>query len=66
MTLLLFKGAANLTTDGWRKAARRLDVIEIETNVNEVMSFHNQYFSPLWAGFASYEEITMTGGDIPF
>jgi hypothetical protein len=62
--LLLFKGAANLTTEGWRKAARRLDVLEIETNVNEVISFHNNYFSPVWAGFNADEEINID--DLPF
>lgn len=63
--LLLFKGAANLTTDGWRKAARGLDVIEVETNVKEIIRFHNTYFSPVWTGFTSAQEIQMLN-DLPF
>jgi hypothetical protein len=46
--LLAFKGSANLTLSGWRKAAIGRDVIEVVTNVNEVRELHNRFFSPIW------------------
>lgn len=64
--LLLFKGAANLTTDGWRKAVRRLDVIEIVTSVKDIIDFHNSYFSPVWAVFTPAQEIQMIDNVLPF
>jgi phosphatidylserine/phosphatidylglycerophosphate/cardiolipin synthase-like enzyme len=45
--LLAFKGSANLTLSGWRKAAIGRDVIEVVTNVNEVRELHNRFFSPI-------------------
>jgi hypothetical protein len=47
--LLAFKGTANLTLIGWRKAARGRDHIEPVTKVNEVIELHNTLFSPVWA-----------------
>ena len=47
--LLAFKGSANLTLSGWRKADKGLDVVEVETNVAEVTRLHNALFSPVWA-----------------
>lgn len=49
--LMAFKGSANLTDFGWRKAAQGREVIEIATDVNEVIDLHNRYFSPVWASF---------------
>jgi phosphatidylserine/phosphatidylglycerophosphate/cardiolipin synthase-like enzyme len=46
--LLAFKGSANLTLNGWRKAARGLEHIEAVTTVNEVIDLHNKLFSPVW------------------
>lgn len=45
--LLAFKGSANLTLSGWRKAAEGLDLIELVTDVDEVARLNNQFFSPL-------------------
>lgn len=47
--LVAFKGSANLTTSGWRKAAKGLDHVEIMTSVGEVIDLHNRLFSPVWA-----------------
>jgi hypothetical protein len=47
--LLAFKGSSNLTLSGWRKADKGLDIIEVVTDVGEVIRLHNEYFSPLWA-----------------
>jgi phosphatidylserine/phosphatidylglycerophosphate/cardiolipin synthase-like enzyme len=47
-----FKGSANLTLNGWRKATRGLDHVEVVTNVNEVIDLHNRLFSPVWASFS--------------
>jgi phosphatidylserine/phosphatidylglycerophosphate/cardiolipin synthase-like enzyme len=47
--LLAFKGSANLTLNGWRKAAQGRDVVEVVTDVEEVISLNNRFFSPIWA-----------------
>jgi phosphatidylserine/phosphatidylglycerophosphate/cardiolipin synthase-like enzyme len=49
--LLAFKGSANMTDFGWRKAAQGREVIEIVTDVNEVIDLHNRYFAPVWVSF---------------
>jgi phosphatidylserine/phosphatidylglycerophosphate/cardiolipin synthase-like enzyme len=49
--LLAFKGSANLTDFGWRKAAQGREVIEVITDVREIQDLHNRFFSPVWAGF---------------
>ena len=49
--LLAFKGSANMTDFGWRKAAQGREVIEVVTNVGEVIDLHNRFFSPAWANF---------------
>lgn len=61
--LMAFKGSANLTDFGWRKAAQGREVIEVVTDVAEVVSLNNRFFSPVWAAFeptASDETIFMT------
>jgi phosphatidylserine/phosphatidylglycerophosphate/cardiolipin synthase-like enzyme len=63
--LLAFKGSANLTTDGWRKAAAGQDHIEVVTNINEVVTLHNDLFSPQWAKFSDIGDIIDTD-EIPF
>jgi hypothetical protein len=47
--LLAFKGSANLTLGGWRKAQWGYDEIEVVTDVEKVINLHNRYFSPIWA-----------------
>ena len=47
--LLAFKGSANLTMSGWRKAAMGREIIEVVTDIDEVWRLNNTYFSPLWA-----------------
>lgn len=49
--LMAFKGSANLTDFGWRKAAQGREVIEVVTDVAEVVELHNRFFSPVWAAF---------------
>ncbi len=51
--LMAFKGSANLTDFGWRKAAQGREVIDIVTDVTDVIDLHNRYFSPVWASFSS-------------
>ena len=58
--LLAFKGSANMTDFGWRKAAHGREVIEPVTDVAEVVDLHNRFFSPVWAGDHSAEKILMT------
>jgi hypothetical protein len=62
--LLAFKGSANLTVDGWRKAAKGLDSIEVVTDVQEVMDLNNRLFSPVWASFSNEKQAIMS--DVPF
>ncbi|MDX2162734.1 MAG: phospholipase D-like domain-containing protein [bacterium] len=47
--LIAFKGSANLTDFGWRKAAQGREVIEIVTDTADVIDLHNRFFSPVWA-----------------
>jgi hypothetical protein len=61
--LLAFKGSTNLTISAWRKSARRLDLLEVVTNTNEVIALNNKYFSPVWAD-EGIPTITM-GEDLP-
>jgi phospholipase D-like protein len=51
--LLAFKGSANMTDYGWRKAAQKLEVVEVVTDVAEVVRLHNHFFSPAWVSMAS-------------
>jgi PLD-like domain len=46
--LVAFKGSTNLTIPGWRKAQKGLDLLEMVTDVAQVIKLHNEYFSPLW------------------
>lgn len=46
--LLAFKGSANLTTAGWRKAAEQREIIEVVTDPAEIAKLHNVYFSKAW------------------
>lgn len=63
--LLAFKGSANLTVQGWRKAAQGLDIVEPVTRLDDVISLHNTYFAPLWGKLSDVKSpITMT--DVPF
>lgn len=60
--MFAFKGSANMTDIGWRKAAQGREVIEVITDMREVIELNNRYFSPVWVGFdrqqAHAEEIT--------
>ena len=55
--VLGFKGSANLTDIGWRKAAHGQEVIEVITDLREVMELNNRFFSPIWIGFERNNEI---------
>jgi hypothetical protein len=55
--LIAIKGSTNLTLNGWRKAAKGLDLLEIVTNIAEVTKLHNEYFSPLWASTSNFMDI---------
>lgn len=57
--LIAFKGAANMTNEGWRKAALGRDHVEIVTNIKEVSELHNKLFSPIWAESSKDLEIKM-------
>jgi len=57
--LLAFKGSTNLTQTGWRSAQKNMDILEVVTNVNEVINFHNRYFSSVWAKSSDQEEMDL-------
>jgi hypothetical protein len=68
--LIAFKGSANLTDFAWRKAAQGHEVIELVTDVAEVVELHNRFFSPVWAALAPPPEgssilMTTTGQRAP-
>lgn len=58
--LMAFKGSANMTDFGWRKAAMGHEVIEPVTEIAEVAELNNRFFSPVWAGDHAGERILMT------
>lgn len=62
--LMAFKGSTNLTVRGWRNAAEGRDLVELVTDVKEVVELHNRYFSPIWASFSKAGPIGMES--IPF
>jgi hypothetical protein len=58
--LLAFKGSANLTQMSWRSAEKDMEIIEVVSNTNEIISLHNQFFSPVWGKMNNdYGEIVM-------
>jgi len=65
--LVAFKGSTNLTISGWRKAEKGLDLLEVVTDVDQVIKLHNEYFSPLWGKHSACANIIeMQSDDIPF
>jgi len=65
--LIAFKGSTNLNQVAWRSALNDMDIIEVVTDVDDVIRLHNRYFSPLWARLSKLEdEIPMTEDDVPF
>ncbi len=64
--LIAFKGSANLTLSGWRKAAKDRDEIEVVTGVDLVISHHNRFFSPIWAELGDIGETITMERDVPF
>lgn len=54
--LLAFKGSANLTEFAWRKAKDGLELIEVVTEIKEVVELNNKYFSPVWLKAAKGRE----------
>ena len=54
--LLAFKGSANLTLTAWRKAPQGYEEIEVVSDVENVINFHNRYFSPIWRQLSDYGE----------
>jgi phosphatidylserine/phosphatidylglycerophosphate/cardiolipin synthase-like enzyme len=63
-SMFAFKGSANMTDIGWRKAAQGREHIEVITDMREVTELNNRFFSPVWIGFdradQPTEPITMT------
>jgi hypothetical protein len=55
--LLAFKGSANLTMTGWRKAEIGHEEIEVITDVKKAIALHNRYFSPVWANLSAYGDM---------
>ncbi|WP_204142028.1 phosphatidylserine/phosphatidylglycerophosphate/cardiolipin synthase family protein [Halomicronema sp. CCY15110] len=53
--LIAFKGSANLTMNGLRKAARGRDDFERVTNINKVIELNNRLFSSVWRS-SEYEK----------
>jgi hypothetical protein len=53
-SLLAFKGSANLSQTSWRSAAKGMEIIEVVSNIDEIKSLHNQFFSPIWGKMNDY------------
>jgi phosphatidylserine/phosphatidylglycerophosphate/cardiolipin synthase-like enzyme len=58
--LLAFKGSANLTQMAWRSAAKNTDMIDVVSNIDEVINLHNRFFSSIWGKMSKIgEEVVM-------
>jgi hypothetical protein len=64
--LMAFAGSANLTVSGWRKAIQGRDVIDIVTDVDEVVRLHNRFFSPVWLEFQNCDNDYLMMDELPF
>ena len=51
-----FKGATNLTNSGLRRADRKLDISEVETDFAQVTYLNNKYVTPVCRRITSPEE----------
>lgn len=60
--LVAFKGSANLTTDGWRKASKHGEMVEVVTDPMEVQRLNNTYFTKAWTRWGRNRLLTV--GDI--
>jgi hypothetical protein len=54
--LVAFKGSANLTNAGLRKADRGLDISEVVTDYAQVTRLNNTYFAPVWRRISAQED----------
>jgi Phospholipase D Active site motif len=54
--LVAFKGSANLTNAGLRKADRGLDISEVVTDYAQVTRLNNTYFAPVWRRISAPED----------
>jgi hypothetical protein len=63
--LVAFKGSANLTNAGLRRADRGLDISEVVTDYTEVTKLNNKYFAPVWRGLTAPED-TFVWSAAPF
>jgi hypothetical protein len=55
--LIAFKGSANLTNTGMRKADRGLDISETVTDYAEVTKLNHKYFAPVWRKITAPDDI---------
>jgi hypothetical protein len=54
--LLAFKGSANLSLSGWRKAAEGRDTVDVVTDIDRVIEINNRLFAPIWAELSDIGE----------
>jgi hypothetical protein len=64
--LVAFKGSANLTDTGLRRADRGLDVHETVTDYAEVTELNNTYFAPVWRRITAPEDTWSPWSSSPF
>ena len=64
--LFAFKGSANLTLNAWRKSAKGRDLLEVATDVDEVIKLHNRFFASLWGELSDKGDSIEMLDDIPF
>jgi hypothetical protein len=55
--LVAFKGSANLTNAGLRRADRGLDLSETVTDYAKVTELNNKYFAPVWRRITAPEDV---------
>jgi len=63
--LIAFKGSANLTHWAWRKANDDCEIIEVVSNIEEVIELHNRFFSSIWRKKNSVKKEVISGNNRP-
>lgn len=62
--LLAFKGSANLTLNGRRKAAQGREHIEVVTDIQQIKDLNNRLFSPIWFQTSPDTPLYLSDGEL--
>jgi len=64
--VFMMHGSTNLTTTGYQNANQSRDIMNITTNTEFIVDFHNKYFASAWMHLADKERAKRDVDDYPF